>query len=136
MLLLPTVVLNMDLSQQISQGITGSPCSIHVCFKHFSFNAHCQSKLLLTLHHHIFGVTPFGWLHTRMLLTVYETHGTEQRCGQCAHSNCLSHCAITIQFRVLFCVVFICLYLSLFLLLMSEKDKTASFQCNLNRNSG
>lgn len=81
MLLLPTVILTMDLEQQISQGITGSPCSRHVCFKHFSFNAPCQFKLLLTLHHLIFGITPSGWLHTRMLLRLYETHGTEQGCG-------------------------------------------------------
>jgi hypothetical protein len=71
----------MDLLQQVSQGITGSPCSMHVCFKHFYFNAPCQFRLLLTLHRPIFGTTPFGWLHTRMLLRVYETQGTEQGCG-------------------------------------------------------
>jgi hypothetical protein len=71
----------MDLLQQISQGITGSPCSMHVCFKSFYFNATYQFKLLLTLHHLIFGLTPFGCLHTRMLLRVYETHGTEDGCG-------------------------------------------------------
>ena len=113
MLLLRTVILTMDLLQQISQGITGSPCSIHVCFMPFCFNAPCQFKLLLTLRL-IFGITPFGWLHTRMLLRVYATHGTEQGCGQWAHSNCLIHCAITFQLRLLFCVVFICLYLSIF----------------------
>jgi hypothetical protein len=79
----------------------------------YCFNAPWQFKILVSLQRLIFGLTPFGWLHTRMLLRVYETQGTGQGCGLWAQSNFLNDCAITIQFRLLFCVVFNCL--SLFL---------------------
>jgi len=44
----------------------------------FSSNAPCQFTPLLNLCSLPFGLKPFGWLHTWMLMEEHEYHSTEQ----------------------------------------------------------
>jgi hypothetical protein len=51
----------------------------------------CQYTPLINLSTLIFGLMLFGWLHTRMLLSVYKTHGTEQNWEALHSMYCISH---------------------------------------------
>ena len=64
----------------------------------FPFNTPCQVTLLHCLCPVIFCFMPFGRLHTRTPLSMYETHRT--KLGGCVlNVNGVSHCALAVWFR-------------------------------------
>jgi hypothetical protein len=73
------------------------------------FNFLFQFTPLFDLRSVIFGLTHFGWLHTRTRQRMYGTHGTEQNWEVTRSLHTVSPCAI----RLVQTVQFGCIYLNL-----------------------